>query len=168
MSSSKLFIGGLSFQINEQCLRDAFSSFGDVDEAKIITDRDSGRSKGFGFVTFADSESASSAVSAMDGQPLNGRNIRVSFANDKPRNTFGDNSGGGGGGYETSHQIAQNFKTDLRFQSHAFLALQEAAEAFIEKMHSNARVIKAMRSFSHEFWNYLNFQASQIQTPPDF
>ncbi|XP_017220627.1 glycine-rich RNA-binding protein 2, mitochondrial isoform X2 [Daucus carota subsp. sativus] len=74
MSSSKLFIG-----------------------AKIITDRDSGRSKGFGFVTFADSESASSAVSAMDGQPLNGRNIRVSFANDKPRNTFGDNSGGGGG-----------------------------------------------------------------------
>ncbi|WOH13483.1 hypothetical protein DCAR_0832993 [Daucus carota subsp. sativus] len=97
MSSSKLFIGGLSFQINEQCLRDAFSSFGDVDEAKIITDRDSGRSKGFGFVTFADSESASSAVSAMDGQPLNGRNIRVSFANDKPRNTFGDNSGGGGG-----------------------------------------------------------------------
>ncbi|KAL8106147.1 glycine-rich RNA-binding protein 2, mitochondrial-like [Apium graveolens] len=97
MSSSKLFIGGLSYHVNEESLREAFSSFGDVDEAKIITDRDSGRSKGFGFVTFSDSEAASTAMTAMDGQTLNGRNIHVKFANDKPRTNFADRSGGGGG-----------------------------------------------------------------------
>lgn len=97
MSSSKLFIGGLSSNVNEEALSEAFSSFGDVDDAIIITDRDTGRSKGFGFVTFADSEAASTAMRSMDGQSLNGRNISVGFATDKPRNSFGNRSGGGGG-----------------------------------------------------------------------
>lgn len=102
MSSSKLFIGGLSFGTDDQSLREAFSGFGDVVDAKVITDRDTGKSRGFGFVNFSSDESAGSAMSAMDGQPLNGRNIRVSYANDRPsapRSNYGGGSYGGGGGY---------------------------------------------------------------------
>uniref|UniRef100_A0A7C8ZS15 RRM domain-containing protein n=2 Tax=Opuntia streptacantha TaxID=393608 RepID=A0A7C8ZS15_OPUST len=96
MSSTKLFVGGLSFGTDDGSLKDAFSSFGEVVDAKVITDRDTGRSRGFGFVNFTDSESASSAMSAMDGQELNGRSIRVTFANERPsRPQFG---GGGYGG----------------------------------------------------------------------
>ncbi|KAF5193435.1 Glycine-rich rna-binding protein 2 protein [Thalictrum thalictroides] len=94
--STKLFVGGLSFGTDDQQLKEAFSSFGDVTEARVITDRDSGRSRGFGFVSYNDEESANSALSAMDGQDVGGRNIRVSIANDRPR---GGGYGGGGGGY---------------------------------------------------------------------
>jgi len=99
MSSNKLFIGGLSYGTDDQSLKDAFSAFGDVVDAKVITDRDTGRSKGFGFVNFVEGESASSALSAMDGQELNGRNIRVSYANDRaaPRGSYSGGGGGGGG-----------------------------------------------------------------------
>ncbi|XP_057514284.1 glycine-rich RNA-binding protein 4, mitochondrial-like [Actinidia eriantha] len=106
MSSSKLFIGGISYGTDDQSLRDAFSGFGDVVDAKVITDRETGRSRGFGFVSFASDESASSAMSAMDGQPLNGRNIHVSYATDRaaaPR----DNFGGGGGGYRGGYGNAR-------------------------------------------------------------
>ncbi|KAL2486843.1 Glycine-rich RNA-binding protein 2 [Abeliophyllum distichum] len=97
--STKLFIGGLSFGTDDQSLRDAFGSFGDVVEARVITDRDTGRSRGFGFVNFSTDESANSALSAMDGQELNGRNIRVSYANERPpRSNFG-NPGGFRGGF---------------------------------------------------------------------
>ncbi|CAL5394997.1 unnamed protein product [Camellia sinensis] len=114
MSSSKLFIGGstiettliyvlgLSFGTDDQSLREAFSGFGDVVDAKVITDRDTGKSRGFGFVNFSSDESAGSAMSAMDGQPLNGRNIRVSYANDRPsapRSNYSGGGGYGGGGY---------------------------------------------------------------------
>ncbi|KAG5560726.1 hypothetical protein RHGRI_003908 [Rhododendron griersonianum] len=101
MSSSKLFIGGLSYGTNDDSLRDAFSGFGQVVEARVITDRDTGRSRGFGFVNFDSEESANSAVSAMDGQPLDGRNIRVNLANDRPSapRSYGGGGGGGGGGY---------------------------------------------------------------------
>eukprot|EP00268_Persea_americana_P000889 TRINITY_DN102786_c1_g1_i1.p1 TRINITY_DN102786_c1_g1~~TRINITY_DN102786_c1_g1_i1.p1 ORF type:complete len:152 (-),score=36.09 TRINITY_DN102786_c1_g1_i1:503-958(-) len=104
MSSTKLFIGGLSFGTNDESLRDAFASFGDVVEAKVITDRDTGRSRGYGFVNFASGESASSALSGMDGQELHGRNIRVGYANERPSGGFRGNSssgrgyGGGAGG----------------------------------------------------------------------
>nr|KJB28117.1 hypothetical protein B456_005G028100 [Gossypium raimondii] len=67
-STKKLFIGGLSYGTDDQSLREAFSGFGDVTEARVIADRDTGRSRGFGFVNFADDESASNALSAMDGQ----------------------------------------------------------------------------------------------------
>ncbi|KAF8402149.1 hypothetical protein HHK36_013101 [Tetracentron sinense] len=65
--SSKLFVGGLSYGTDDQSLKDAFSSFGDVTEARVISDRETGRSRGFGFVSFTCDESASSALS-MDGQ----------------------------------------------------------------------------------------------------
>ncbi|KAK8308026.1 hypothetical protein V6Z11_D02G028000 [Gossypium hirsutum] len=97
-STKKLFIGGLSYGTDDQSLREAFSGFGDVTEARVIADRDTGRSRGFGFVNFADDESASNALSAMDGQELQGRNIRVSYANERPSGprSFGNNGGFGG------------------------------------------------------------------------
>ncbi|KAJ4956527.1 hypothetical protein NE237_013310 [Protea cynaroides] len=94
--STKLFIGGLSYQTDDQSLKEAFTSFGDVTEARVITDRDTGRSRGFGFVNFADGESANSALS-MDGQDLNGRSIRVNFATERSSAPRG--GGGFGGGY---------------------------------------------------------------------
>jgi len=98
--SSKLFIGGLSYGTDEQSLREAFSGFGEVTEARVINDRETGKSRGFGFVSFSSEESASSAISSMDGQELDGRNIRVNHATERaPR---GD--GGGFGGYRGGNQ----------------------------------------------------------------
>ncbi|XP_060213506.1 glycine-rich RNA-binding protein 2, mitochondrial-like [Lycium barbarum] len=98
--SSKLFVGGLSWGTDDQSLRDAFASFGDVVDARVIVDRDSGRSRGFGFVNFQDEESAKEAMTAMDGQQLQGRNIRVSIATERAPQTGGfGGQGGFGGGY---------------------------------------------------------------------
>ncbi|RLN24076.1 glycine-rich RNA-binding protein 2, mitochondrial-like [Panicum miliaceum] len=68
LMSTKLFVGGLSWGTDEQTLRQAFSSFGEVTEARIITDRETGKSRGFGFVNFSNSDDAKAAVSQMDGQ----------------------------------------------------------------------------------------------------
>ncbi|KAH7684963.1 RNA recognition motif domain-containing protein [Dioscorea alata] len=68
MSSTKLFIGGLSYGTDDQSLKEAFNPFGNVVEARVITDRDTGRSRGFGFVNFDSEESAKAALSSMDGQ----------------------------------------------------------------------------------------------------
>jgi RNA recognition motif-containing protein len=92
MAGNKLFVGGLSWNTDDSGLKDAFERFGEVVEAKVITDRDTGRSRGFGFVTFAETESATKAIEEMDGTDLDGRTIRVNEAHDKPR------GGGGGGG----------------------------------------------------------------------
>nr|XP_025885049.1 glycine-rich RNA-binding protein 4, mitochondrial [Solanum lycopersicum] len=97
MSSSKLFVGGLSYGTDETSLREAFSQHGQVIEARVIFDRDSGRSRGFGFVTYTSAEEASSALSALDGQDLHGRRIRVNYATEKRPGGFGRGSGGGGG-----------------------------------------------------------------------
>ncbi|KAJ6691217.1 GLYCINE-RICH RNA-BINDING PROTEIN 3 MITOCHONDRIAL [Salix koriyanagi] len=95
MSSSKLFIGGLSWSTDDQTLKDAFSGYGEVIDAKVITDRDTGRSRGFGFVNYESTESASAALSAMDGQELGGRNIRVSYATDRRQpQPYNSNYGG--------------------------------------------------------------------------
>lgn len=98
MSSSKLFIGGLSYSTDESTLRDAFSHYGEIVDAKIIIDRDTGRSRGFGFITYAADEQASSAIMALDGKDLHGRNIRVSPATERTSG-FRDGGFGGGGGY---------------------------------------------------------------------
>nr|AFP57450.1 RNA-binding glycine-rich protein [Nicotiana goodspeedii] len=99
--STKLFVGGLSWGTDDQSLRDALATFGDVVDARVIVDRDSGRSRGFGFVNFSDDESANEAIKAMDGQELQGRNIRVNIAQERaPRSGgFGGSGGGFGGGY---------------------------------------------------------------------
>lgn len=81
--AKKLFVGGLSWGTDDSSLRKAFEEFGEVSEAKVITDRDSGRSRGFGFVTFEEPNAADSAVEALDGQELDGRAIRVNVAEEK-------------------------------------------------------------------------------------
>jgi len=96
--SKKLFVGGLSWDTTDESLRSAFASFGEVTEAKVITDRETGRSRGFGFVTFDNAESASTAMGEMNGTTLDGRNIRVDTANERPRRDRGGYGGGGGGG----------------------------------------------------------------------
>ncbi|OVA01754.1 RNA recognition motif domain [Macleaya cordata] len=80
-ASSKLFVGGLSYDTNETVLKEAFGQHGEIIEVKVICDRSSGKSKGFGFVQFMSERSASTALQEMDGQLLDGRNIRVHHAN---------------------------------------------------------------------------------------
>ncbi|XP_057433214.1 glycine-rich RNA-binding protein 4, mitochondrial-like [Lotus japonicus] len=84
-SSNKLFVGGLSWSVDEKSLQDAFSSFGQVTEVRIVYDKDSGRSRGFGFVIFSAEDDAKSAKDSMNGKALLGRPLRISFALEKAR-----------------------------------------------------------------------------------
>lgn len=95
--SNKLFVGGLSWGTDDDGLRDAFTQYGEVTDAKVITDRDSGRSRGFGFVTFSNNEDASSACDAMNGADLDGRTLNVDLAKERSGGGGRDNRGGGGG-----------------------------------------------------------------------
>lgn len=92
MEKNKLFIGSLPWSITNDSLRELFAQFGEITDAVVITDRESGRSKGFGFVTFAKEEDAQKALD-MNGKEVEGRSIVVNVA--KPR----EERGGGGGGY---------------------------------------------------------------------
>jgi cold-inducible RNA-binding protein len=94
--SKKLFVGSLSWDTNDERLRNAFSTHGTISEATVISDRDTGRSRGFGFVTFEDDEAADKAVAALNGTELDGRTIKVDVAQAKQRSGAG---GGGRGGY---------------------------------------------------------------------
>ena len=91
----KLFVGSLSWNTSDHELSEAFARFGEVTEAKVITDRETGRSRGFGFVTFEDASDADKAISEMNGTTLDGREITVNEAQEKRR----DNNRGGGGGF---------------------------------------------------------------------
>ncbi len=84
--SKKLFVGGLNFKTNEEGLKNIFETVGSVEEVKIVTDYETGRSKGFGFVTFFDAAHAEEAIARFDGQELDGRRVKVSEAIDKRRN----------------------------------------------------------------------------------
>jgi RNA recognition motif-containing protein len=94
--AKKLFVGSLSWGTNDDALRNAFGVHGEISEAVVISDRDTGRSRGFGFVTFEDDDAADRAVKALNGTELDGRTIRVDVAQAKERSNRG---GGGGGGY---------------------------------------------------------------------
>ncbi|MCL4809306.1 MAG: RNA-binding protein [Thermoanaerobaculia bacterium] len=87
----KLYVGNLSYTTNDSTLNDLFSPFGQVESARVITDRDSGTSKGFGFVEMSNAD-AQKAMGALNGREIDGRSIRVNEA--KPQ----ENRGGGGGG----------------------------------------------------------------------
>ncbi len=81
----KLYVGNLSYNTYEDGLRAAFQAFGTVASARIITDRDSGQSKGFGFVEMGSDAEAAAAINGMNGQNLDGRMLKVNEAMDKPR-----------------------------------------------------------------------------------
>ncbi|EKG22234.1 hypothetical protein MPH_00413 [Macrophomina phaseolina MS6] len=87
---SKLFIGGLAWHTDDATLRQKFEEFGQVEEAVVVKDRDTGRSRGFGFVRFTQESDAEAAIQAMNNVEFDGRTIRVDKASDR--------SGGGGGG----------------------------------------------------------------------
>lgn len=82
--SKKIYIGNLSFQTSEDSLNAKISEFGEVVSLRIITDRDTGRSKGFAFAEFANGEDADKAIEALNGQDFDGRNLRVNEAQDRP------------------------------------------------------------------------------------
>lgn len=96
--TDKLFVGGLSWDTNDESLANAFAQFGQVKEAKVILDRETGRSRGFGFVTMSDSDAAQAAMKELDGSSLDGRNIRVNEATDRGGGGGGGGRGGRGGG----------------------------------------------------------------------
>lgn len=89
----KLYVGNLSYNTSEQAIEEAFSAHGQVDEVAVITDRDTGRPRGFAFVTMASDDEARAAIEALNGSDLDGRALNINEAKPKaPR------SGGGGGG----------------------------------------------------------------------
>jgi cold-inducible RNA-binding protein len=102
----KLFVGGLAWGTSSEALRTAFSQFGDIDDAIVLTDRETGRSRGFGFVTFKNPPDGDRARQEMNGQQLDGRTIKVDEASSQAgvggwrnREKSGGASGGGGDGY---------------------------------------------------------------------
>ena len=97
---NRLYVGNLSFDTNDDSLRAAFAADGrNVKEVTIMTDRETGRPRGFAFVEMASSEDAQSAITALDGAELDGRNIKVNEAKERePRSGGGGRGGGRGGG----------------------------------------------------------------------
>jgi len=95
--ATKLYVGNLSFRTTSEDLREAFSSAGNVESATVIEDRDTGRSRGFGFVEMATPEEAAAAIEQFNGKDLGGRNLTVNEA--KPRTERSGGGGGGRGGY---------------------------------------------------------------------
>ena len=98
----KLYVGNLPYSVRDGDLEQAFGQFGSVTSAKVMMERDTGRSKGFGFVEMGSDEEAQSAISGMNGQPLGGRSLVVNEARPMeprpPRSGGGGGYGGGGGG----------------------------------------------------------------------
>jgi RNA recognition motif-containing protein len=98
----KLFVGGLNFATSNERLRELFAECGQVDSATVVTDRDTGRSRGFGFVEMSTNEEAEQAISKFNGQEIDGRRLQVEKAKEGggPRRSGGGFGGGGGrGGY---------------------------------------------------------------------
>lgn len=100
--SAKIYVGNLSWNTTDETLRQAFSPYGSVLDSIVMRDRETGRSRGFGFVTYGTSQEAEAAISSMNEQDLDGRRIKVNLANTRPTGTaggYGGGAGGGGGGY---------------------------------------------------------------------
>ena len=93
-----IYVGNLAYQTNDESLRSAFAAYGEVASARVVSDRMTGRSKGFGFVEMADRTQAQAAIDGLNGKELDGRTLRVNESQPKPREERGG-SGGGGGGY---------------------------------------------------------------------
>jgi RNA recognition motif-containing protein len=96
--SSRLYVGNLSYDTDTETLRQAFAAAGEVTDAHVVTDRESGRSRGFGFVTMATPDLARKAIETMNGANIDGRAVRVNEAEERPRGGGGGGFGGGGGG----------------------------------------------------------------------
>ena len=94
--SMKLYVGNLSFQTSSQDLEELFAGFGTVESASVVEDRETGRSRGFGFVEMSSQEEGEKAIAELNGQEVSGRELKVNEA--KPREDRGGRGGGGGYG----------------------------------------------------------------------
>ncbi len=113
--ATKLFVAGLSYAMTDDALRALFAEYGDVSSAQIITDRDTNRSKGFGFVEFTDDAAAQAAIAGLNGKDMDGRPLTVNIAKpreERPKRSFG----GGNGGWDNNRQgnIGNNFRRSHR------------------------------------------------------
>ena len=93
-----IFVGNLDFNTSEEELRQLFQSYGQVDRVSIMTDRDTGRSRGFGFVEMANAEEGEKAIAALNGSQIGGRKLNVNEARPRPERTGGGRDRGGRGG----------------------------------------------------------------------
>ncbi len=100
--SKTLYVGNLPFTTTVEELKDIFSEYESIEDVKVITDRDSGRSRGFGFVDFSSDEEAEKAIKTLNGHSLGDREITVNEA--RPRGNRDSGGGGGGGGYRSSNR----------------------------------------------------------------
>ncbi|MBC5782692.1 RNA-binding protein [Ramlibacter sp. USB13] len=96
---NKLYVGNLPYQVRDSDLEQAFSQFGQVTSAKVMMERETGRSKGFGFVEMGSDAEAQAAIQGMNGQPMGGRSVVVNEARPMEQRPRGFGGGGGGGGY---------------------------------------------------------------------
>jgi RNA recognition motif-containing protein len=99
LMSTKLYVGNLSFNTSSQDLETMFAEAGSVQSANVVEDRDTGRSRGFGFVEMSSAEEAQAAITAFDGKELDGRNLKVNEAKPRENRNGGGGGGGGRGGY---------------------------------------------------------------------
>jgi RNA recognition motif-containing protein len=95
---NRIYVGNLPFSATTETLRQAFAPSGDVTDVHIVTDRESGQSRGFGFVTMGNAHEAANAIAAMNGVNLEGRALRVNEAEERPQGGGGGGGGRGGGG----------------------------------------------------------------------
>ena len=95
--SVKIYVGNLSYETTDETLRDLFSQHGEVEEVAVIADRDTGRSRGFAFVTMPDAQQAQAAIAALNGMDFEGRSLNVNEARQKSAGGGGGGAGGGGG-----------------------------------------------------------------------
>ncbi|QRV78621.1 RNA recognition motif protein [Ceratobasidium sp. AG-Ba] len=117
---AKVYIGNLSWNTNDDKLHNAFSEYGQVIDSIVMKDRETGRSRGFGFVTFSTDEEAQAAIGGLNEQDLDGRRIRVNLANARGGGGGGGGGGGyggggggyGGGGYGGSGGVGKDIRTD--------------------------------------------------------
>ena len=98
--AKKIYVGNMSYNTSEDTLRQLFAQYGEVVSVNVITDRYTGRAKGFGFVEMASDDAARAAMGALNGREVDGRQLKVNEANDKPRDS---NRGCGGGGSKSRY-----------------------------------------------------------------
>ncbi len=110
--NNKLYVGNLAYSVRDESLQQAFSQFGTVNSAKVMMDRETGRSKGFGFVEMGSAEEAQAAINGLHGKTVEGRALVVNLARPKearPAGGFGGGFGGGnGGGYRGGNDRGGN------------------------------------------------------------
>lgn len=107
--SSKIYVGNLPYSVTDASLKSNFAEFGTVASAKVMMDRDTGTSKGFGFVEMASAETAQAAITALHGMSVDGRSIVVSLA--RPREASRESNGYGAGGYTASKRADVGYGT---------------------------------------------------------